>query len=223
MRVEVGMEVHRKRSQVALVDEHGGQLLHRNLANNSAELAAILGRLEPGTAVALEAAYGWGWLAELPEELELEPHLVHPRRCKAIASARRKDDRVDARTLAQLLGAELVPEPGSPPGRPRPAWLAAPPGRPGPDGHRAHVPGARHLGRPRRRRRGTVVGSRRSGLAGRASPAGGPASDRDRLPGPDRRHQPAGHPAGARPGPEPGPTHGFWRCRPWLGSARSPP
>jgi transposase len=114
MRVYVGMDVHRKRSQVALVDEHGGQILNRNLPNNSAGLTSILGRLEPGTAVAFEAAYGWGWLAELLEELELEPHLVHPSRCKAIASARLKDDRVDARTLAQLLRAELLPE----------AWIA---------------------------------------------------------------------------------------------------
>jgi hypothetical protein len=47
MRVYVGMDVHRKRSQVALVDEHGGQLANRNLANSSAELVAVLGRLEP--------------------------------------------------------------------------------------------------------------------------------------------------------------------------------
>jgi transposase len=114
MRVYVGMDVHRKRSQVALVDEHGGQLLNRNLANDSADLTSILGRLEPGTPVAFEAAYGWGWLAALLEELGLEPHLVHPSRCKAIASARLKDDRVDARTLAQLLRAELLPE----------AWIA---------------------------------------------------------------------------------------------------
>jgi transposase len=114
MRVYVGMDVHRKRSQVALLDEHGGQLLNRNLANGSAELTSILGRLEPGTPVAFEAAYGWGWLAELLEELGLEPHLVHPSRCKAIASARLKDDKVDARTLAHLLRAELLPE----------AWIA---------------------------------------------------------------------------------------------------
>jgi transposase len=114
MRVYVGMDVHRKRSQVALVDEHGVQLANRNLANDSAELVAVLGRLAPGTPVAFEAAYGWGWLAELLNELSLEPHLVHPSRCKAIAAARLKDDRVDARTLAQLLRAELLPE----------AWIA---------------------------------------------------------------------------------------------------
>jgi transposase len=114
MTVYVGMDVHRKRSQVAVVDEAGNQQRNRNLANDPAKLIPILGRLPPGTPVAFEAAYGWGWLVELLEELELEPHLVHPSRCKAIAAARRKNDKVDAATLAQLLRADLLPE----------AWIA---------------------------------------------------------------------------------------------------
>jgi hypothetical protein len=56
------MDVHRKRSQVALLDEHGVQLANRNLPNDPAELMPVLGRLEPGTPVAFEAAYGGaGW------------------------------------------------------------------------------------------------------------------------------------------------------------------
>ena len=43
--------------------------------------------------MAFEAAYGWGWLVELLEELELAPHLVHPSRGKAIASARLQNDK----------------------------------------------------------------------------------------------------------------------------------
>jgi hypothetical protein len=49
-------------------------------ANDPAKLVPILGALAPGTSVAFEAAYGWGWLVELLEELELEPQLVHPSR-----------------------------------------------------------------------------------------------------------------------------------------------
>src|SRR5215218_1932520 len=114
MSVYVGMDVHRKRSQIAVLDQGGTQLLNRNLPNDPAELVPVLGRLAPGTPVAFEAAYGWGWLVDLLDELGLEPHLVHPSRCKAIASARLKDDKVDAATLAQLLRAELLPE----------AWIA---------------------------------------------------------------------------------------------------
>jgi transposase len=114
MNVYVGMDVHRKRSQVAIVDDAGVQQRNRNVANDPAKLVPILGALAPGTSVAFEAAYGWGWLVELLEELDLEPHLVHPSRCKAIASARLKNDKVDAATLAQLLRADLLPE----------AWIA---------------------------------------------------------------------------------------------------
>ena len=42
--------------------------------------------------------------------------MVHPLQCKAIASARLKNDKVDAATLAQLLRADLLPE----------AWIAPP-------------------------------------------------------------------------------------------------
>jgi transposase len=115
MNVYVGMDVHRKRSQVAIVDDAGVQQRNRNLANDPAKLVPILGVLPPGTPVAFEAAYGWGWLVDLLEELELEPHLVHPSRCKAIASARLKNDKVDAATLAQLLRADLLPEAWIPP------------------------------------------------------------------------------------------------------------
>jgi transposase len=66
--------------------------------------------------VAFEAAFGWGWLVELLEDYGFDPHLVHPLRCKAIASARLKNDKVDAAILAQLLRADLLPE----------AWIAPP-------------------------------------------------------------------------------------------------
>jgi transposase len=116
MTVYVGMDVHRKRSQIAVLDAAGEEQRNRNVPNDPAKLVPILGVLPPGTPVAFEAAYGWGWLVELLEELELDPHLVHPSRCKAIASARLKNDKVDARTLAQLLRADLLPE----------AWIAPP-------------------------------------------------------------------------------------------------
>jgi transposase len=119
MRGEVGMDVHRKRSQVALADDPAWRPARQpQPAQRRCRADRDAGRLEPGTPVAFEAADGWaGWLS-CSKELELEPQLVHPSRGKAIAAARLKDDRVDARTLAQLLRAELLPRPGSPPGRP---------------------------------------------------------------------------------------------------------
>jgi transposase len=119
MSVYVGIDVHRKRSQVAVINEGGEVLANRNVPNGAQPVLGVLGGLPPGTPVAFEAAFGWGWLVELLEDYGFAPHLVHPLQCKAIASARLKNDKVDAAILAQLLRADLLPE----------AWIAPPPVR----------------------------------------------------------------------------------------------
>ena len=92
MSVYVGIDVHRKRSQVAVVAEDGQVQLNKNVVNGSEPMLRLIGDLPSGTPVAFEAAFGWGWLARLLEDYGFEAHLVHPLRCKAIASARLKND-----------------------------------------------------------------------------------------------------------------------------------
>ena len=67
----------------------------------------VIGGLPPGAPAGFEAALGWGWLVELLEDYGFEPHLVHPLQCKAIASARLKNGKVDAAILGQVLRADL--------------------------------------------------------------------------------------------------------------------
>ena len=116
MSVYVGIDVHRKRSQVAVIDARGEVLVNRNVPNGVEPILKVIGGLPPGTPAAFEAAFGTGWLVELLEGYGFDPHLVHPLRCKAIASARLKNDKVDPAILAQLLRADLLPE----------AWIAPP-------------------------------------------------------------------------------------------------
>jgi transposase len=106
----VGIDLHRKRSHVAALDEHGGELFSRRIVNDPETFVALLGELDGESKIALEATYGWEWLADLLEDNGYELHLAHPLRTKAIASARVKTDAVDARTLAHLLRADLLPE-----------------------------------------------------------------------------------------------------------------
>src|SRR5579884_427334 len=108
--IYVGIDLHRKRSQIAALDEQGTELLSRRVANDPEALKAILGELGGELQVALEATYGWEWLADLLEAEGHELHLSHPLRTKAIAAARVKTDAVDARTLAHLLRTDLLPE-----------------------------------------------------------------------------------------------------------------
>jgi transposase len=106
----VGIDLHRKRSHVAVLSDDGAQLLSRRIDNDPATFLALLEEIDGESKVALEATYGWEWLAELLEEGGYELHLAHPLRTRAIAAARVKTDAVDARTLAHLLRADLLPE-----------------------------------------------------------------------------------------------------------------
>ena len=84
MSVYVGIDVHRKRSQVAVVTEDGTVQLNKNVVNGTEPLTWLIRDLPAGTPVAFEAAFGWGWLVQLLEEYGFAPHLAHPLRCKAI-------------------------------------------------------------------------------------------------------------------------------------------
>ena len=119
MSVYVGIDVHRKRSQVAVIDADGGVLANRNVPNGVEPILKVIGGLPPGTPAAFEAAYGTTWLVGLLGDYGFAPHLVHLSRCTAIASARLQNDKAGAAILAQLLRADLLPE----------AWIAPPPVR----------------------------------------------------------------------------------------------
>jgi transposase len=64
--------------------------------------------------VAVEACRFWPAFKEAIEKEVSEFRLVHPRRVKAIAAAKLKNDRVDSATLAHLLRCDLLPA----------AWMA---------------------------------------------------------------------------------------------------
>ena len=164
----VGIDVHRKRSQLAVTDAKGEVPANRNVPNGAEPILKVIGGLPPGTPAASGAAFGTGWLAGLLEGYGSGPHLVHPSRCKAIASARLKNDRAGAEILAQLLRAGLLPE-----ARVRPAGGAPAAGAAAAPGRlvrlrtllRNRTP--RRAGRPRSRPPGRLPGA---GRAGNGSP-----------------------------------------------------
>ena len=106
----VGIDLHRNRSHIAVIDEHGELILSKRIVNGRETFLDLLGGLDGESRIAVEATYGWEWLAELLEDAGYDMHLAHPLRTRAIAAARVKTDAVDARTLAHLLRADLLPE-----------------------------------------------------------------------------------------------------------------
>ena len=63
MSVYVGIDVHRKRSQVAVLGEDGKVTVNRNFVNGSGPMTRLLESPAAGTPTAFEAAGGGGWPA----------------------------------------------------------------------------------------------------------------------------------------------------------------
>src|SRR5204862_7632947 len=129
----------------AVVAGDGKVQLNKNVVNGSAPMLRLIGELPAGTPVASGAAFGWSWLAGLLEDYGFDAHLVHPLRCKAIASARLKNDKGRRRDLGPAApgGPAARSLDRSAAGAPA-AGAAAPPGGAGAAADPATQPDPRH-------------------------------------------------------------------------------
>ena len=73
MSVYVGIDVHRKRSRLTVIDAAGEVLANRNVPNGVEPILTVIGGLPPATPAAFEAAFGTGWLAGAAGGLRLRP------------------------------------------------------------------------------------------------------------------------------------------------------
>src|SRR5258706_721551 len=225
MSVYVGIDVHRKRSQVAVIDSGGEVLANRNVPNGTETILGVIGGLPPGTPAAVEAAFCWGWLLELLEDYGFDPHLVQPLQCKAIASARLKNDKGRCRDPGPA--AARGPAAGGvdrAAGGAAAAGAAAAPRPAGAAPDAAAEPDPRGPGRPRPGPALRLLERPGPGLARLAGPAGGLPGGGRRRPGPDRRAAGADRPGSTpRSASGPGPTRGSrsWpSCPAWARSPR---
>jgi transposase len=103
----IGMDVHKSFCQIALLDPETGVLQDRKIDSTPEALRQLF--TEQEGQVALEATAHWAWIVDALEALGLSVVLSHPQKTKAIGSAKLKNDKVDARMLARLLAADLLP------------------------------------------------------------------------------------------------------------------
>lgn len=111
----VGVDVHKKRSQIAVTDQNGKVLKNVSVPSTREGVRKALGRYRTPMTAALEASYAWEpmheWLSEFADEVTL----AHPLKVRLIAEARVKTDKIDAAILAHLKRADLLPEAYVPP------------------------------------------------------------------------------------------------------------
>jgi transposase len=105
----IGMDVHRSFAQIAIVED-GLCRDEGRIGVRPQDLRAWATTLEPGDEIALEATTNSDAIATMLRPLVRRVVVSNPRKTRAIAEAKVKTDKVDARILAQLLAADFLPE-----------------------------------------------------------------------------------------------------------------
>ena len=106
----VGLDVHARQTTIALLepgrDEPRTKTVHGSLKSVLAELAQIKGPFE----VAYEASTQYGVLYDLLAPMAHRVVVAHPGKLRAIWRSKNKHDKRDAKLLAQLQRAKVLPE-----------------------------------------------------------------------------------------------------------------
>lgn len=106
----LGIDLHKKSFQAVIMDQAGEVLHCQKYENTRHEVLALLAQCQEKPSAVIEATQNWMWLVNVFQEFKVPVALAHPLKTKAIASARIKNDVLDATTLAHLLRSNLVPK-----------------------------------------------------------------------------------------------------------------
>ena len=126
--VFVGLDYHQDAVQVCVVDQEGGTLSNRSVANDVAAIERVATRHGQPRRMAIEACCGAADLAErLSVERNLPVQLAHPGYVNRLKRSPDKTDLGDAQLLADLVRVNYLPKApvilSGPSNRPNASWM----------------------------------------------------------------------------------------------------
>jgi transposase len=100
-KLTIGLDLGDRSSHYCVLDETGQILVESKVSTSPNAIEAIFGAMARGR-IALETGMHSPWVSRLLSKLGHEAIVAHARNVRLIGESRRKDDRLDAQTLARL-------------------------------------------------------------------------------------------------------------------------
>jgi len=100
-KLTIGLDLGDRSSWYCVLDEAGDVLLEQRVSTTPKAMKQVFERI-PRSRIALETGMHSPWVSRLLSELGHEVIVAHARNVRLIGESRRKDDRLDAQTLARL-------------------------------------------------------------------------------------------------------------------------
>ena len=101
-KLTIGLDLGDRSSWYCVMDDAGEVLLEQRLGTTPKAMREVFGGM-PRSRIALETGMHSPWVSRLLSELGHEVIVAHARNVRLIGESRKKDDRLDARTLARLV------------------------------------------------------------------------------------------------------------------------
>jgi transposase len=106
----VGLDVHRSRSSLCILDTDGKVVKEETLKGCWATVLDRLRAIQGAWSICYEASCGYGYLHERLTPMAHHVAVAHPGQLRLIFKSKKKHDRVDAQKLAKLLYLGEVPQ-----------------------------------------------------------------------------------------------------------------
>src|SRR3989475_7795724 len=106
-KLTIGLDLGDRASHYCILDEAGNVILEHSLPTTPKGMHQVFSRI-PRSRIALETGTHSPWVSRLLTKLGHEVIVAHARNVRLIGESSRKDDQLDARTLARL--ARIDPE-----------------------------------------------------------------------------------------------------------------
>ena len=100
-KLTIGLDLGDRSSWYCMLDEAGVILLEQRLSTTPKAMREVFGGM-PRSRIALETGMHSPWVSRVLNELGHEVIVAHARNVRLIGESRKKDDRLDAQTLARL-------------------------------------------------------------------------------------------------------------------------
>lgn len=104
-----GIDLHAENSYICIMDRSGKIYVHCEIPSNKFDLLESFTPYTPNITICCESTFNWYWVADLCRICQVEFVLGHALYLRLIHGAKKKNDRIDAKKLADLLRTGYFP------------------------------------------------------------------------------------------------------------------
>lgn len=105
----LGIDLHKYKSYVTVLDEAGQEVFKGELYNNRQSFEQLFNRLNGKCKGVIETTYNWEKTYDMLCEIGIETQVAHAYKLRIIAESQIKNDKRDSYMLAKLLKADIIP------------------------------------------------------------------------------------------------------------------